>query len=149
MRIKMGVLALISVGALSQAFAMDPPAAPASPTSTSTTAAATTPATSSTTAEQATAAKSATATTSRDRPVNVVAGDADAEARLKRLRAAGYRPEVRNNQLVFCRKEQTLGSRFDKKVCATAEALDEQMHIGRDLLENTQRQGLLGNPRGG
>jgi len=143
MRMKIGLLAILSVGALSQALAMEPPtASDQTNTSSSTTAA---PAASSTAPSTAPAAKStitASNASSGSKQVNVVAGDAQAEARLKRLRAAGYRPEMHDKQLLFCRKEQALGSRFDKKVCSTAEALDEQFANGQNLLGNSQRQGL-------
>jgi hypothetical protein len=146
MRIKMGLLAVVSVGALSQGFAMDPPAAPASSatTSTATTTSNTeTPATTSSTTEPASAAKSATSAkgTGNATQVNLVAGDADAEAKLKQLKAAGYRPEMKNGQVIFCRKEQQLGSRFDKKACDTAENLERQMKAGQDLTAKRQHGG--------
>src|SRR4051794_10809666 len=104
MRIKMGVWVVISVGALSQAFATEPPAEAANSSSSS----ANTPATAK---AIGTASKTDTkaAPSTQSKPVNLVAGDADAEARLRRLRAAGYRPEMRNKQVVFCRSEQALG----------------------------------------
>ena len=134
MRMIIGLFTVLSVGALSQAMATDPPAeAPKAATS-----AAATPS-STTTAKSEDGAKT----------VKLVAGDEAADARLKKLRAAGYKAEMHGKDVVFCRKEPILGSRFEKKVCNTAEELDNQMSSGRDLVENTQRNGLgMGNPKG-
>ena len=134
MRMIIGLFTVLSVGALSQAMATDPPAeAPKAATS-----AAATPS-STTTAKSEDGAKT----------VKLVAGDEAADARLKKLRAAGYKAEMHGKDVVFCRKEPILGSRFEKKVCNTAEELDNQMSSGRDLVENTQRNGLgMGNPNG-
>ena len=147
MRMIVGLFTVLSVGALSQAMATDPPAeAPKAATSTpapSTTAPAAT-STSTTTTDKATAPS-----TDGTRQVKLVAGDDAADARLKKLRAAGYRAEMHGKELLFCRKEAVVGSRFEKKVCSTAEELDNQMANGRDVVENTQRNGLgLGNPQG-
>jgi hypothetical protein len=142
MRTIIGLFTVLSVCALSQAMATDPPAeaAKAAPS----TSAASSP--SSTTTD-----KTAAVATSADgtKQVKLVAGDADADARLKRLRAAGYKPEMHGKEVFFCRKEPLLGSRFEKKVCNTAEQLDAQMANGRDAVENAQRMGLGGgNPKG-
>jgi len=138
MRIIIGLFTVLSVGALSQAMATDPPAeAPKAATSAS--------APSSTTSTST----DKTTTTATTKTVKLVAGDVAADERLKKLRAAGYKAEMHGSDVVFCRKEPVVGSRFDKKVCNTAEELDNQMANGRDLLETTQRNGLgLGNPKG-
>lgn len=145
MRMIIGLFTVLSVGALSQAMATDPPAE-ASKAATSTTApSSTAPATTSTTDKADTVAKSADGA----KTVKLVAGDAAADERLKKLRAAGYKAEMHGKDVVFCRKEPILGSRFDQKVCNTAEELDNQMANGRDLVESSQRNGLgLGNPKG-
>jgi len=143
MRMIVGLFTILSVGALSQAMATDPPAETPK-AATSTTAPATS--TSSTTTDKAT-----TTATSSDgtKTVKLVAGDVEADTRLKKLRAAGYRAEMHGNEVVFCRKQPVLGSRFEKKVCNTAEEIDNQMSNGRDVVENTQRNGLgVGNPKG-
>ncbi|MBS0422627.1 MAG: hypothetical protein JSR66_33280 [Proteobacteria bacterium] len=140
MRMIIGLFTIFSVGALSQALATDPPAEAPKATASSTTPA-TTPST----------ATDKTATTAKDgtKTVKLVAGDAAADERLKKLRAAGYKAEMHGSDVVFCRKELVLGSRFEKKVCNTAEELDNQMANGRDLVESSQRNGLgLGNPKG-
>ena len=146
MRMLVGLFTVLSVGALSQAMATDPPAeAPKTAISTSTPATAA-PATTST--SPATADKATAASTDGTKQVKLVAADEAADARLKRLRAAGYRAEMHGKDLVFCRKEAVLGSRFEKKVCNSAEELDNQVATGRDFVETTQRNGLTGNPSG-
>jgi hypothetical protein len=147
MRMMVGLFTVLSVGALSQAMATDPPAeAPKAATSTSAPAT-TAPAAAST--SPATTDKATGTSTDGTRQVKLVAGDEAADARLKKLRAAGYRAEMHGKDLVFCRKEAVVGSRFEKKVCNSADELDNQMANGRDLVENTQRNGLgLGNPKG-
>jgi hypothetical protein len=148
MRMIVGLFTVLTVGALSQAMATDPPAeAPKAATSSSapssTASEATT--TSSTTAKSATTSTNASGT----RQVKLIAGDAEADARLKKLRAAGYKTEMHGQEVVFCRKEPVLGSRFEHKVCNTAEELDTMMASGRDAVETSQRNGLgVGNPKG-
>jgi len=71
--------------------------------------------------------------------MKLVAGDADAEARLKQLKAAGYKAEVRGDQVFFCRKEPQLGSRFERKVCNTAEALEQQQLDSQEAAKQAQR----------
>jgi hypothetical protein len=142
MRMIIGLFTVLSVCALSQAMATDPPAE--APKAAASTSAASSP--SSTTTD-----KTAAVATSADgtKQVKLVAGDADADARLKKLRAAGYKPEMHGKEVLFCRKEPVVGSRFEKKVCNTAEQLDAQMTNGRDAVETAQRMGLgAGNPKG-
>ncbi len=146
MRMIIGLFTVLSICALSQAMATDPPAqAPAASAPASTTPATT--GTSSATTDKDKAATTAAADGTKT--VKLVAGDAAADERLKKLRAAGYKTEMHGKDVVFCRKEPVLGSRFEKKVCSTAEELDNQMASGKDMLESTQRTGLgLGNPKG-
>jgi len=74
--------------------------------------------------------------------VKLVAGDEEAAAQLKRLKAAGYKPEVRGREIIFCRKEPELGSRFDKKVCGTADQLERNALEAKELAERTQRSNM-------
>ena len=137
MRNLIGFLAAISVGALSTtAFATDPPA-PSAASSTSTSA--------TTTPDKSTDAKTTSSTS--DGKVKLVAGDEAADKQLKRLKAAGYKPEMRGGEVVFCRKEAVLGSRFEKKMCNTAEALDQQMNSAQEMASQAQRNSTI-SPRG-
>ena len=153
MRMIIGVFAALSVGVLSPAFGTDPPVpgaakptapAPASPSVNSSVT--TTPAS----AEQPADHKSTATVTSADgtKLVRLIAGDAAAEARLKRLRAAGYKPEAHGDEVVFCRREPVLGTHFQRKVCNTAEQLESQTNTSQDELEEMQRAGMRGNPSG-
>jgi len=65
----------------------------------------------------------------------------------KRLISQGYKPEMRDGQKVFCRREQTLGSRLgEARHCATAEQLKvshQETHDVMDKIQRTQK-----NPQG-
>jgi hypothetical protein len=140
MRKLIGLLAVISVVSVSPAFATDPPAATTS--SASSTEAPSTPA-----KTDPPASKGITAQTSEGKIVKLVAGDEAADKQLARLKAAGYKPEMHGEELVFCRREAQLGSRFERKVCSTADAIEQQATLAQELTERTQRMGV-GNPRG-
>jgi hypothetical protein len=153
MRMIIGVFAALSVGVLSPAFGTDPPVAEAAPPTTPApvspsvdSSATTTPAS----AEQPVDRKATTTVTSADgtKLVRLVAGDAAAEARLKRLRTAGYKPEAHGDEVVFCRREPVLGTHFQRKVCNTAEQLESLASTSQDELEEMQRTGMRGNPSG-
>jgi hypothetical protein len=60
-------------------------------------------------------------------------------AQTKRLRSQGYKPEVHNGRTVFCRKETQLGSRFEGKVCGTADEVDKAALNGKEVTEAIQR----------
>jgi hypothetical protein len=136
MRLTVGLLACLSMIGLSQAMAADPtpasaaasakalpatavssseapaagmPAAPSSATSTPSGSPTGTPA----------AAPAATAGGSPDKSSPSMT-DVD-----KKLRAQGYKVETHGSQKVYCRIEPIIGSRFDKKVCATPEQMAE------------------------
>jgi hypothetical protein len=151
MRMIIAVFAALSVGVLSQAFGTDPPVAEAAkpttpaPASPSVDSSATT-----TPAEQPADRKTTATATSADgtKPVRLIVGDSAAEARLNKLRAAGYKPEAHGDEVVFCRMEPVLGTHFKRKVCNTAEQLESVASTGRDEVEQMQRDGMRGNPSG-
>jgi len=61
--------------------------------------------------------------------------------------ALGYKPEMRNGEKVFCRREQTLGSRLGAtKHCATAEELKVSQQETHDVMDKIQR--TQKNPQG-
>ncbi len=137
MRFVVGVLACVGAGVLTVAVAdPPPPEQPARAASSSSTPA---PAAQAPSAAQSTAAQSAPVAPALAKPV------IDPEER--RLIAQGYKPEMRNGEKVFCRREQTLGSRLgEAKHCATAEQLKvshQETHDVMDKIQRTQK-----NPQG-
>jgi hypothetical protein len=156
MRNFMGFLAVISVGAMSPAFATDPPPpqqqpAAASPTSTEVispppaSAARVSDEPSGTSDPPADAARTSSPTA--DPKLKLVASDTGAEKELNRLKSAGYKPEVHGSEVVFCRREAVVGSRFEKKVCNTAEKLQQQAAIAQELAEQSQRNARVSPPQ--
>src|SRR5438552_10953442 len=129
MRKLIGLLAVISVGSVSPVFATDPPAT--TTTSTSSTAAPSTPAKT----DQSSDTTGITAQTSGGKIVKLVAGDQAAAIRLGHLKAAGYKAEMHGETLVFCRREAQLGSRFEKKVCRTAETIEDTATAAKELTQ--------------
>jgi len=132
MRFVVGVLACMGAGVLTVAVAdPPPPEQPAHATSSPSTSAPAAPAPS---APQS------------DRVAPAVAKPAiDPEE--KRLMALGYKPEMRNGEKVFCRREQTLGSRLgETKHCATAEELKVSQQETHDVMDKIQR--TQKNPQG-
>src|SRR6266702_2066108 len=129
MRAAAGFMTVLCIGALSQALAMEPPSAsapqatPESTTSPQADRAAANPSAKPPSAAPAATASSAADSDSGAQKVALTAGDEDAALQLKRFRAEGYKPEIHNGEVLFCRKEVLVGSRFDKKICNTADQL--------------------------
>ena len=140
MRILTRLLAAASIGALSSVFAMDPPPE-------STTSATSQPATEPK-ADSSTPTKPPAADPKANQAPKLVltAGDSEAAAELKRLKAAGYTPESHGDEIWFCRKEAPLGSRLEKKICNTA---DQLLHQAADAREQTDKitRRINGDPR--
>lgn len=116
MRLIVGVLACVAASAVTLAVADPPPAPAAAPSAT----ASATP-----TPAATPAAASATPVVDDDRA----------------LRAAGYKPQMKGGQKMWCRKEEvTTGTRLsrDKESCNTPEALKEQIKNGREITERAQ-----------
>ena len=55
-------------------------------------------------------------------------------AQAKRLRRLGYKPEVQNGTMVFCKKEDVIGSRFPIKNCAAADSIEESEKLKQENL---------------
>lgn len=76
----------------------------------------------------------------------VLVDDTVTDAQLKQILAKGYKPEAqaRGNEVYYCRRERSLGTRFETKVCKTSG------HILRDELQGkevaTRVQRTDGNP---
>jgi hypothetical protein len=54
----------------------------------------------------------------------------------------GYKPELRHGETYYCRREATLGSRFESKVCATAAELAQVKVDSEDAVNDAQRKQL-------
>jgi hypothetical protein len=61
----------------------------------------------------------------------------------KRLRNMGYRPETRHGELVYCRTETVVGTRFPSKVCGTPADLARITTEGRDAINQIQRSQIV------
>jgi hypothetical protein len=151
MRLALGLLIAVSIGPLGQAVAGEPPASPAPQTTAGPTG--TIPGSAATQASAA--APSVTPSVAADTPrpassdaatkVSLTPGDDQAAAQLKQLKAAGYTPEVHGSEIWFCRKEMILGSRFDKKICNTADQLQRIAADARQQTDKVQRR-ISGDP---
>jgi hypothetical protein len=141
MRIALGLVLFLWMGAFSSVLAADPPspsppaaqAEPAPP-----------PASSSTPPQTTTNAKPPVVTQASD----AVSADGVTKEELKRLHVAGYKQKTRGDQIVYCRVEPVLGTHFDREMCATARDLELIRANGRELATQIQR-GNVGNPKGG
>jgi hypothetical protein len=151
MRLAIGLLVALSFGALGPVLAMEEPPAPqttpeAAATATSAEQAPSKAATATTSSAPPDAARSEATATDSATKVSLSAGDEDAAAALKQLKVKGYKGEVHGSEIWFCRKETIVGSRFDKKVCFTA---DQLQHVAADAQQQTDRiqRRISGDPR--
>ena len=65
----------------------------------------------------------------------------------QRLINQGYKPQMRNGEKIYCRREAALGSRISaSQHCGTVAQLSTTTQEGKDYLEKTQRNQL--NPVG-
>lgn len=129
MRPTIGGLAFAAAGFISLAFADPPAQAPAAAPPAS--------AQPSTTS----AAPAATVKPEADGKAQAaVQSTPDIDPREKLLLAEGYKPEMRNGQKVYCRREQVLGSRLgEEKHCGTIEQLGIRTQNSRDQTDLIQR----------
>jgi hypothetical protein len=61
------------------------------------------------------------------------------DARDKRLRAMGYRPELRHGETFYCRREAVVGSRFESTVCGSADDLEHVTTDSQDTMNQMQQ----------
>ena len=137
MRIMVGILACIGCGGT---LAIADPAPEASPAATSAQSA--TPATPASSAAPASASASAPQNATAAAPAAAAApAQSDDEAEEKRLRAAGFKPEMHNGEKIWCRKEESLGSRLAaQKSCGTASSLAKSMQENQRNVADSQRK---------
>jgi hypothetical protein len=60
---------------------------------------------------------------------------------VKKLFAQGYKPTSRNGEVYYCRKEGSLGTRFETTTCRTAQQMKELERESKDLVLEKQRPG--------
>jgi cytoskeletal protein RodZ len=133
-----GLLASLGIGAVSLALA-DPP---------SSTPAASTPAASQTTATAAARSTPTSATSQTTTAATITAppnsSSDSAEAQEKHFLSEGYTEEMHHGEKMYCRREDTLGSRLGgKKYCSTGEqlnAIETQAQRSMDSSTWQQRQ---------
>ena len=147
MRLAMPALAFLGVGALALAVAADPapttqPERTAKPAAIAPDSAS--PATSAATGVPAPPAASAPVASP---PAAPKAAAPELSAAEQRLLSQGYKPQMRNGEKIYCRREAQLGSRIpDVQHCGTVAQLKDATLNGRDYLEKAQRTQL--NPAG-
>jgi hypothetical protein len=132
MRVFTGVMACVGIGAVSIALA-DPADAPKSSAPAAVTEARTSvPASPSTAAAPATPAAPA---------VTITAATPDAQEQLERhFLSEGYKSEMHGSQKVFCRREDTIGTRLGaSKNCGTVDELKQQEDLAAQATHNIQR----------
>lgn len=62
-----------------------------------------------------------------------------AEAKIRQYGANGYKPETtKGGEVVYCKKEASIGSRFETKQCRTFDQLRNDALSGKEYLENLQ-----------
>ena len=145
-------LLVLCLGVATQALGLDPPAPSSSAVQPQPPAAAatTTPA-SATSASAAPASATVSAAAPSAESQKSVSGpksDVTPE-QMKNLRAAGYKPQVRNGETLFCRNEPVLGSRLEKRVCGTAADIERSTLNSQELAERIQTKAYTkgnGNP---
>jgi hypothetical protein len=128
------LLASFCIGALTQAFAAEPPVAPA--TQATEGAAATAAATSADSAKVAADAAAESADKAKaeaDAAAKEAAAKADAEKKV--MHARGYKQVVKSDgSVLYCRREPKLGSNFDTEICNSFDNIQLQLQYAQDAV---------------
>jgi len=61
------------------------------------------------------------------------------DAQVKQLLARGYKPQGHGDDVVYCRREQQLGSRFETRICRSAAQIVQDELNSKELTETMQR----------
>ena len=82
------------------------------------------------------------------RPERLVLDDKTlTNAEVRQMLSQGYRPQKgRGDDVLYCRSEQPIGTRFAKKVCKSADQIKADARDSKDLAERQQMPS--GNPTG-
>jgi hypothetical protein len=140
------LLAVMSIGAISQALATEPEQ-PASTAAQPTQASSTSQAAAATSDQQAGGKPAVTPSTA----VLASASSADKSAiasgkitpeLLKKAHGMGYRVKWKGEDVYFCRKEIKMGSRFETEACTTPEQLDLVARQTQEMVQKAQRIGM-------
>jgi len=143
------LLPAICVCMVSQAFA-DPeqvapptqgPAATTTPSPATTQSNSTTEQKSDASATSTASASSTQATTSQSSGKVVLVDKTLTDAQVKNLLAQGFKPQKLGDDIVYCRREAPVGSRFEQKICRTAEQINLQHTDSKEMTEYLQRNG--------
>jgi hypothetical protein len=132
MRLSIAILSCACAVGIARADEQPPPSAPAGQSSSAT------PGTPAADAAKAPTADHAS-TPAADTTVLVTAEQE------KKWRSQGYRPEKRGDTTMWCRREATIGSRFEDKKCWTAATLEENERNSQHYVEELQH---TSNPGG-
>lgn len=84
----------------------------------------------------------ATEPDSSGKPPAAAAKPAVTRELIKQAHDLGYKVEHRGDEVFFCRSEAQLGSRFEKKVCATPEQLDLIARQSQELMRKMQNSNM-------
>jgi hypothetical protein len=60
------------------------------------------------------------------------------DAQVKQLLAKGYKPQSRGSDVFYCRREAVLGSRFEQKICKSAEQVMRDELDSKDMTQRLQ-----------
>jgi len=63
-----------------------------------------------------------------------------ADAQIKQMRERGYKPVLRKGEMVFCRSEGQIGTRFPSTRCSTLDELNRAEQTGKEYVNSIQQQ---------
>jgi len=137
MRLAVGLLAFLSGFGIAPAFATDPTPPSPSPQAQQS---ATAPATTAPAAATPTASTATTATQSNASQATAPgAKSTDLTPQEKNLISSGYSLQIRKGEKFFCKSEASLGTRFTRKTCQTADQIFANTQRSKDQTSDIQR----------
>jgi hypothetical protein len=68
----------------------------------------------------------------------VLVDNAVNDQQLKQILALGYRPEGHGDQVLYCRREATAGTRFKTKTCRTSTRILQDEAMAKDTVRNAR-----------
>jgi hypothetical protein len=60
------------------------------------------------------------------------------DQQLKQILALGYRPEGHGDQVLYCRREATPGTRFKTKTCRTSARILQDEAMAKEVIKNAR-----------